>query len=372
MRERSLTIAHTEASDGWGGQEIRILAELMLFREKGHHMLVFAPKDSGLLKRAVEEGFEGYSYPFTKRSQFVDLPRLLGDFRRLQPDVVCTHSSVDSRVGLLAATLAGVRGRVRYRHVSAPVTPTPINRVLYRQCARHVVTTAACIKRQLEDSLGLPSERVTTVATGIRPPSFARDREEARRLLARRLDLPEDSRFLGCVAVLRSWKRQDLLMEAWNSLASTFPRHHLLLVGGGPGMKRLSAYRDGLESAPRIHLVGHVEDPWPWFRGMDVAALPSVKDEGIPQSLLQAMFAECPVVGSRAGGIPEIMEGGRAGLLAETGSASSLAAALENCLRNGKEAKERTSAALRNVEKNHTLEAMGERMLAVLRNSLAT
>ncbi len=372
MRERSLTIAHTEASDGWGGQEIRILAELNWFGKAGHRLLVFAPKHSCLLKRAAEEGFETFPYAFTKSSQFVDLPRLLGDFRRLKPDVVCTHSSVDSRVGLIAALLAGVKGRVRYRHVSVPVRDTFWNRFLYRNCARQVVTTASCIKRQLEDSLGALPERVSTVATGVRPPAFEGERESARLALARRLDLPEASRFLGCVAVLRSWKRQDLLMQAWDGLASSFPMHHLLLLGGGPGRKRLSAFRENLTSAARIHLVGHVEDPWPWFRGMDLASLPSDKDEGIPQSLLQAMFAECPVVGSRAGGIPEIVEDGRTGLLAETGSADSLATALEACLGDRDEAGKRATTALRCVKKNHTLEVMGEKMLVVFRNSLTT
>ena len=57
---------HTEASPGWGGQEIRIMEEMRWFRNHGHHMMLVAPAHSVLIEKATEEGFETANLLFTK------------------------------------------------------------------------------------------------------------------------------------------------------------------------------------------------------------------------------------------------------------------------------------------------------------------
>jgi glycosyltransferase involved in cell wall biosynthesis len=367
-----LTIVHTEASAGWGGQEIRILQEARWLRGRGHRVLLFAAGQSEILRRGREDGLETEVFAFEKRTQWMDCLRLVQVFRRLKPDVVGTHSSVDSWAGLLAARMARVPVVLRYRHVSAPVHAHMMNRFLYRRCCDHVLTTAECIRTELVRNLGVTEARITTVPTGIEPPKFEKSREDARREICRKLDLPETSRFIGCLAVLRNWKGQEYLMSAFDSIAKAFPEHRLLLVGEGPGRPRLEKYRGELVAKDRILLVGHQNDPWLFFRGMDAAVLPSYKDEGIPQSLLQAMFAECPVLGARTGGIPEIVMDGETGLLFPPKTASELAEALKKTLIEGTEGNKeggtarRVQKALELVRGRHTLEQMGKTVLSII------
>ena len=155
-------------------------------------------------------------------------------------------------------------------------------------------------------------------------------------------------------------------MSAFESIAKEFPEHRLLLVGEGPGRPRLEKYRDGLATKDRILLVGHQNDPWLFFRGMDAAVLPSYKDEGIPQSLLQAMFAECPVLGATTGGIPEIVIDGETGLLFPPKTIQELAGALVSTLRDAEKTKGRVIRALELVRSRHTLDEMGNRVLAII------
>ncbi len=364
--ERSLTIVHTEASVGWGGQEIRILQEARWLREQGHRVLLFAPLQSNLLSRAKDDGFETEVFAFEKRTQWTDCLRLLRRFRRLKPDVVGTHSSVDSWAGLLAARMARVPVVLRYRHVSAPVHAHFMNRLLYQRCCDHVLTTAECIRQELIRNLGLAEDRITTAPTGTNPPKFEKTREEARTEICRKLSLEESARFIGCVAVLRNWKGQEYLMSAFDTIAKEFPEHRLLLVGEGPGRPRLEKYRDGLATRDRMLLVGHQNDPWLFFRGMDAAVLPSYKDEGIPQSLLQAMFAECPVLGATTGGIPEIVINGETGLLFPPKAVNELAAALQLTLLDHIKAAERVQKALELVRSRHTLDHMGNTVLSII------
>jgi glycosyltransferase involved in cell wall biosynthesis len=366
--ERALTIVHTEASVGWGGQEIRILQEARWLRGRGHRVLLFAPGQSELLRRGREDRFETETLAFEKRAQWMDCLRLVRILRRLKPDVVGTHSSVDSWAGLLAGRMAGVPVLLRYRHVSAPVHAHMMNRFLYRRCCDHVLTTAECIRQELIRNLGVAEGKVTTVPTGIEPPKFEKTREEARRELCRKLNLEETVRFIGCVAVLRNWKGQEYLMSAFDAIAQEFPEHRLLLVGEGPGRPRLEKYRDGLRAKDGILLVGHQNDPWLFFRGMDAAVLPSYKDEGIPQSLLQAMFAECPVLGATTGGIPEIVIDGETGLLFPPKTIPELAAALTTTLRDTEKTARRVRNALEFVRKRHTLDQMGDAVLSIIQN----
>jgi glycosyltransferase involved in cell wall biosynthesis len=284
----------------------------------------------------------------------------------MKPDVVGTHSSVDSWAGLLAARMARVPVALRYRHVSAPVHAHFMNRLLYRRSCDHVLTTAECIRKELIANLSLPESKVTTVPTGIEPPIFLKSRDDSRRELCQKLKLSENARFIGCVAVLRNWKGQEYLMSAFDSVATEFPEHRLLLVGEGPGRPRLEKYRDGLTAKDRILLVGHQNDPWLFFRGMDAAVLPSYKDEGIPQSLLQAMFAECPALGATTGGIPEIVIDGETGLLFPPKTVPELAAAIRSTLRDVEKTSARVEKALALVRSRHTLDQMGTTVLSII------
>lgn len=368
--DTALTIVHTEASDGWGGQEIRILSEAKWFRAQGHRVVLVAPAHAQLTKRVGEAGFETHVLPFTKGSQALDVFRLGRLLRQLRPQVLGTHSSVDSWVGLLAGRMCGVPALLRYRHVSTPVKPNWPNRWQYRSLCEHTLTTGECIRQALIESTGVAPERVTSVPTGIEPPKNLPEREAARLALCGELKVPPTSRFLGCVAVLRSWKGQSHLMAAFDSLADKFPEHHLVLVGDGPGWEGLNKVKDQMKARERIIFTGHQSDPWRFFRGFDAAVLPSTKNEGIPQSLLQAMFAECPVLGSQAGGIPEIVRQGETGLLVPPADAGALALGLEEILRKPEEAQRRVRAALEFVRRGFLLEGMGRKVLGIIQGCL--
>jgi glycosyltransferase involved in cell wall biosynthesis len=373
---RPLTIVHTEASTGWGGQEIRILQEARWFRQRGDRVILLAPRESQILERFSSDGFQVRVCPFRKGQQWLDTFRLAGEFRKIRPNVIGTHSSVDSWSGLLGARLARVPVKLRYRHVSAAVRPHLLNRLLYATFSDHVLTTAEIIKRQLIDKLGVDPAKVTTVATGIDAPAFGTTREEDRLALCRELQLPESSRFFGCVAVLRSWKGQDDLIRAFDLIHATFPDYRLILVGDGPYRGPLEKLRASLPSGPRIHFLGHKDSPWPCFRSFDAAVLPSYKDEGIPQSLLQAMFAETPVIGTSAGGIPEIVSHERTGLIVPPRSVERLADALATVASHRGQAEARAMNALGFVRGRHTLDHMGNAVLEIVqrvaRNRIAS
>jgi glycosyltransferase involved in cell wall biosynthesis len=174
-----LKILHTEASCGWGGQEIRILEESRGLIQRGHEVSVACPAHARMATEAARFGV-----PVTRcRSSSRPSPACARCARHLaaaRPDVVNTHSSADSwLVALACATLTSPPAIVRTRHISAPVAGNFANRWLYRQ-ARAVATTGESLRRHLLDTLDLDPERVTSVPTGIDTLRFAPGRQGCR------------------------------------------------------------------------------------------------------------------------------------------------------------------------------------------------
>ena len=360
--EKKLRIIHTEASPHWGGQEIRIFEEMKWFRDQGHEMILIAPDNGTLYQRCKDAGFEVISVYFTKPRTLLNILIMLWVLWRLKPDVVGTHSSTDSWAGLLAAFLLKIRKRIRYRHVSAPVKRNSLNKLQYRKLATNVITTGDCISFPLIDNLQLPASNVATIPTPINSSQSLPLHKDAKRRVQHNLGLPYHINFIGQVSVLRSWKGLNILIDAFNLLAEIIPDYHLLIVGDGPKLYELEMIRNQSLHKKRIHLLGHKKEPMIYMRAMDLVILASTKNEGIPQSLLQAMYSKVPALGTNIGGIPEIIKDQETGLLANANCADSLVAQIKLILKNSSLQRKLTTNAYEFVVDNFDRKKLGARI----------
>jgi len=353
-----LRIVHTESSLGWGGQELRILAEAEGLARRGHTVRIVCPQEARLYREAQARGIDVRALPIA-RKRVPALAALAAALRAEAPQVLCTHSSTDSWLGALAArVLRGPPAIVRVRHISAPVPRNALSRWLYRQAAR-VVTTGEALRRELIARLGLDPARVVSVPTGADPARF---RPGDRRAARARLGLPAEAFVVGVVATLRSWKGHRYLVEAIGRLPERF---QLLVVGDGPQREPLAAQIAALGLERRVHLVGERADVLPWLHALDAFALPSYANEGVPQALVQAMLVGLPSVVTLAGAIDELAAHERTALVVPPRNAHALAEALARLAADSALAREMGEAARRHCVENHTLERMLDRMEAL-------
>jgi glycosyltransferase involved in cell wall biosynthesis len=240
-------------------------------------------------------------------------------------DVVNTHSSTDSWLFSVAAKFAGRRlPVVRTRHISAPVARDPATRWLYVHGAHQVVTCGERMRQALVVDSRLPSDHLVSIPTGIDTHRFAPgDRERVRESLG----LPADRILIGIVATLRSWKGHEYLIEAFHQLAD--PNTLLLIVGGGPQHENLQEQIAALDLTDRVIMPGNQTDVVSWLQALDIFALPSYANEGVPQALLQALACELPVVTTPVGSIEEAVMQEMTGLLVPPKDAHALAEALK-------------------------------------------
>ncbi len=361
-----MRILHTEASLGWGGQEIRILDEAVGISRRGHSVTLAAPREAPIFEAALKRGLDAVPLTIARKSPggFFALRRWL----QAHPvEVINTHSSTDSWLAALAcATLAAAPAIVRTRHISAAIPTNLPTRWLYRTATQHVVTTGENLRLRLIRDNGLAPERTTSIPTGIDAARFVPGpRDAARRLTG----LPPDRPLVGIVATLRSWKGHRYLIEALSQLPQDVG---LVIVGDGPQRRNIESKVRELGVGDRVWLAGNQDQVLPWLQSLDVFALPSYANEGVPQALMQAMLCGLPCVTTACGGIGEIARDGTTAILVRTEDADDLRRGLEKAFGSA-ELRERLGTAARlYCAANLSVETMLDRMEKVFRDAAAS
>lgn len=306
--KRYLKIVHTESSNGWGGQEMRILSEAAGFLERGHHVTVLCPANTPLYEQARARDIPVVSLPISKK-RLKGLFSLKKWLRNNRPDVVNTHSSTDSWLVALANKLTGSRiSIVRTRHVSVPVARKAANCWLYGRAVSRVVTTGEALRSDLIRQLNLPPQHVVSIPTGVDLNLFKQDESIDIAKVRAQLLLPEGMKIIGIVATVRSWKGHDDLLCAFEKIAAHRDDVILLIIGDGPYAPvfkervAASAYQN------RVHMLGQRQDISKLLRLLSVFVLPSYANEGVPQAIVQAMAMQLPVVSTRVGAIDEVVQ----------------------------------------------------------------
>jgi len=217
---------------------------------------------------------------------------------------------------LPSAAVAGVRVRIGSRRELNP-DKTPAQIALQRQAYRfatRVVANSAAAAKQLQ-SEGIPLRRIHVIPNGL-----ASERYRAR-------DIAPVVTRLITVANLRQEKAHDVLLAAIAALAPRHPTLALQIVGDGPRRAALEAQARALGVANRVEFLGHREDVPELLARADAFVLPS-RSEAFPNGAIEAMAAGLPVVASAVGGLLDLIDDGRTGVLVPPDDVTALAAAL--------------------------------------------
>jgi glycosyltransferase involved in cell wall biosynthesis len=179
--------------------------------------------------------------------------------------------------------------------------------------------------RAVGDSLraaGLSADRLYLCYNGVNPAEFSPGPG------VRPPVLKNCSLIVGAVCVMRPEKRIDWVMRAFAEVSRASPGLGLLLVGSGPELPALTALRDSLGLQSVCHLEPSRPDVAGWMRGIDIFINAS-SSESFPNALLEAMACGCCVIGSKVGGIPELVTHGQDGLVFESTDPAQLAGMLQ-------------------------------------------
>lgn len=360
-------IVHSEWSVGWGGQEHRVMAELTEFRKRGSEVWLLAPAEAQIHTRATAAGIPVRALDVKKLHFALEALRTARWLRQIRAEVLNTHSSRDGWVVGMAGRLARVPLIVRTRHIEVAYPNRWVSRHAFVTLADHVLTTSRKMGVELQQSLNLPEDRVTTLPTGIDLTHFAPAGPKAE---LRGRNIPPATPWVGMVSVLRSWKGHATFLHAARILSDAGLSARFVIVGDGPIREQIETQICELKLSNYVSLAGHLDDVPSVLRALSVLVIASTKHEGVPQIGLQALATKTPVIGSNVGGIPEIIRPGETGRIFPAGDAPALAAAIRETL----EAREITTRLCERgrafVEANHGLDAMLDRIESLYRRWL--
>ena len=219
----------------------------------------------------------------------------------------------------------------------------------------HVIALSETHKQHLIEHASLQPDCVTVIPNGIDVERFAVGPSTA--ALRVQCQLPSEAPIVGIVAMLRPEKAHDVFLRAAALVVQRVPQTHFLIVGDGSERSQLEALARSLGIAACVHFLGVRTDVPDVVRLFDVAALSSTS-EILSLSVLEYMAAGKPVVATRVGSLPELIQEGQTGFLVEPQDSAALADRIIRLLQNRILADQMGEAGRRMIHARYTVQQM--------------
>jgi glycosyltransferase involved in cell wall biosynthesis len=347
-----MRIIHVLHSHGYGGAENHVVILMRGQIAQGHEVMFVGPLDSWLGKACKEHGIPATHLRMSGLYDVFSHLKLRRLVRRWQADVVHGHL-------IRASYYAGWAGHTDRRPL-AICTAHTTNAVKHMERCGHIIAISKAIRHNLMQH-GHSGERCTTVYNGVHEAPAA-----DRQALRQELGLADDTLALVHVGRFVRDKAQDVLVNAMALV--THPKVQLFLIG-----KDDTGFAKEVHALPqdpqRVHYLGFRGDVQRLLPAFDLYAQPS-RREGLGLALVEAFVAQLPVIISRVGGMPEIVEHQHTGLQVEADNPAELAAAISRLAHDPKLASALALAGRQRYEAELRAEAMVCKTLDVYQRCL--
>lgn len=331
-----------------GGPAIHV-SELSsrLDRERYQQLLVCGverPDEGSMHDYALERGVRPLVVPELRGDASIgprDLKafrRLLGLFREYRPHILHTHTGKAGILGRLAGRAMGIpivihtyHGHVLDGYYGALKTGVArqVERTLARLSTRLIAVServkADLVRHRVDDGSG-----IEVIPLGFDLEPFARAKRQSGEF-RKELGLAPEHRLVGIVGRIFPIKNHRLFLQAAQRVARKETKTRFVIVGEGVLLEEMTALARELGLGERVFFTGWRRDLPRIYADLD-ALVVSSHNEGTPVAAIEAMAAGCPVVGTRVGGMPDLVTDGETGILVPPGDSEALAGRLLDVL----------------------------------------
>jgi glycosyltransferase involved in cell wall biosynthesis len=320
------------------------------------------------LERLRAEGVDVLLLDRRSRYSIASWGPLVGYLRSQKVDLVHGHMFGSNVWGAVLGRLIGVPVVIAHEHTwsfEGQAVRRLIDRRVVARLADAVIAVSEADRRRMIEEVGMPSNRVVLIPNGTPSPpqsDGAAVREE--------LNIAADAPLLAMTAVVRPQKAIDVMVRAMAILCGRHPDARLVVMGPGDS-GRLRALASEIGVADAVTFTGHRSDVADVLGAATVGVLSS-DYEGTPLAVLEYMAAGLPVVATDVGGLPQIVENGRTGLLVPKRDPSALAAAIEKLLIDRELARSMGERGRARQQSEFSSEVMSERVYRLYESLLAT
>ncbi|MBT9587400.1 glycosyltransferase family 4 protein [bacterium] len=359
-----------------GGAQINTLMSAAEQARRGHQVTLITGVETGpegsLLERASQEPFRLVKLPSLVReiSPLKDFWALWQLYRLLGQgyDVVHTHTSKAGLLGRAAAAMRGVpvivhtpHGHVFHGYFSPRKERLFIwlERLFGLPSDSLVMLTSGDLKDHLDARIA-PARKLVVVPSGVDLSHFSPESRDPAEL-----GLPGDRLLVGTVLRLVPVKGIFDLLEAFKIVQQSRPDAFLAIAGDGPLRQELIERAAQLGITQDVRFVGHVDPVSPFLQTLDLFVLPS-HNEGMGRAVVEAMACRLPVVATRIGGLPDLVQEGDNGFLVSPRNPQDLASGILRALADPEERRRMGLAALGRAQR-FSDQVMHDRLEALYR-----
>ncbi|HTK33404.1 MAG TPA: glycosyltransferase family 4 protein [Candidatus Paceibacterota bacterium] len=374
-----MKILYIITKSNWGGAQ-RHVFDLATNAKKQGFEVVVALGGNGALRARLEENSIS-TRTISELGRDVSVGKDAGSFkeifniiRREKPDVVHLHSPKAAGLGALSSRILRVKKIIYTVHGWAFNENRPLHEkaliVIFSWLTTLLSHTVILLsEKELGQTLLFPfvKKKTVLIPLGIDSPTFI-SVDGARQFMAKKIGIafPDFNKktVAGTIAELHPNKGLTFLLSALLDIKESHPHVITLLIGAGEQHDQLRDFiaAHGLEQ--HVYLLGYLESASEYMKAFNIFILPSVK-EGLPYTLLEAGYAGLPVITTTVGGIPEIIEDMKSGVLIQPRKPAEIAHAIAFYAEHPDVARQYGRSLNESVKKKFALERMVAETLKV-------
>lgn len=358
-----MSLFHIDAGKEWRGGQRQSFFLVRELRKMGYRVEFVVQPGSPLEQKAVEAGLPVLPLRMRNELDFPAVWKLAAEMKKRSCRLAHFHEAHGLAIGTAAARRAGVPLRFISRRVDFPLR----SRSKYTREIDGLIAISEGVRKVLLDS-GVPDPLITVIPSGIDFTPF--ETAGPRDFLRREFGFAPDEFLVGIVAALEDHKGHTYLIEASKIVRQQAPKVRFIVVGSGSLRMDLDRQAKDLGVEDIVFFLGFRDDVPRILASLDMFVLSS-HHEGMGSSLLDALASRLPVVATRAGGIPEVIEDRETGLLVPPRDPAALAGAILELYRDRELAARLAGRGLEVVRRKFSAEAMAGKIARLYEESAA-
>lgn len=300
-----------------------------------------------------QEGIETAIFPCRSKFDFRTISRLRSFIKKRDIDVIHSHGykanlySFFSSLGLQTFCVATCHN---WLGDSLRMKSYAVLDRFFLKSFNAIAAVSEDVRKKIINS-GINPKKVKIIENGISMDRFSRNYSLDK--IRTELNIAGDSIVIGTVGRISYEKGQEDLLKIVPEIVKEFPKTVFLIIGDGSLMK----YLQKQYNHPRIIFTGLRNDTPKLYQSMDIFVLPSLT-EGLPMVLLEAMASSLPVIATKVGAIPTVVQNGETGLVVEPGDPEEISTALLYLLSNPDKAEQMGRKGYKRVKEHYSSSKM--------------
>lgn len=367
-----MKILYLITKSNWGGAQRHVFDLATNMKEKGHDVAVALGGDGTLRVKLEAAGI--YTHSIAALGRDISAGKDAGSFKEIfsiirhrRPDILHVHSPKAAGLGALAGRLLGVKSIIYTVHGWTFNESRPWHErllIIFFSWITMMLcrTTILLSEREHLQAARFPwvKDKLRLIQLGIKIPVFI-SIDGAKQAIAKiiGMDNVEFNKkiIVGTIAELHPNKGLTYLINAFSTVVAQYPQAILIIIGDGQELTSLHMLIKESKLESNIFLAGYMENAAEYLKALSIFVLPSIK-EGLPYTILEAGAASLPVIATTVGGIPEIIDDMRSGVLVQPKNIRELAHAIAFMIEHPDERRTYGSTLKEKVLKEFSIEKM--------------